>query len=368
MSLAGQYSLAGHVWIASSGSTTALSDSVKLIALSHRALLASAKAVNNHLESDHGDCWVQVLPRFHVGGLGIEVRASLTGARVVSALVGDDGSELRWNCEYFVSVCENNKVTLGSLVPTQIYDLINAGLRAPKSLRAIVIGGGALNPELYKKARLLGWPLLPSFGMTEACSQVATAPLSLIPTNDPGKQPEEQTPLKLLPHLEARVGQEDRLLLRGHSLLTGYAQIRNGEYVWIDPKNREGWFETEDLIELKDGFLRPLGRRGDYIKVLGEGVSLLQLQQKLEVALIARGFATSSAVVFSRSDARQGSELILVFESQVPEKAQEDLRQDFNHSVRPYERVHRIEEVDSLPRSELGKLKRNELAHKLRFT
>ncbi len=360
-SLAGQYALAEHVWIASSGSTQSVKDSVKLIALSHRAILASAKAVNAHLESESKDCWAQVLPRFHVGGLGVEVRASLTGSRVVPALRsagGDDNSV--WDANYFVSVCENQKVTLGSLVPTQVFDIVSLGLKSPAGVRAIVVGGGALSFELYKKARELGWPLLPSFGMTEVCSQAATATLSSL------KSP-ELPQLKLMSHLEARLTNENCVALKGLSLLTGFAQIRNGEYVWIDPKDRDGWLATEDLAELSGGWIKPLGRRGEYLKISGEGVSLLQLQQKLEVILLAKGFAASSAVIASRPDARRGAELILVCESSVPEKSQEDLRTEFNQVVQPYEKVHRIEEIEAIPRTELGKLKRNDLLHKLRF-
>ena len=36
-------------------------------------------------------------------------------------------------------------------------------------------GGGAVSDELYRDARALGWRVLPSYGMTECCSQVATA-------------------------------------------------------------------------------------------------------------------------------------------------------------------------------------------------
>ena len=44
------------------------------------ALLASAEAVNKHLESDKRDTWVNPLPHFHVGGLGILARTYLSGA------------------------------------------------------------------------------------------------------------------------------------------------------------------------------------------------------------------------------------------------------------------------------------------------
>ena len=62
-----------------------------------------------------------------------------------------------------------------SLVPAQVLDLVRAGLRPPPVLRAIVVGGGAISAELYRDARALGWPVLPSYGMTECCSQIATA-------------------------------------------------------------------------------------------------------------------------------------------------------------------------------------------------
>jgi o-succinylbenzoate---CoA ligase len=143
--------LPGHVWLATSGTTGAL----KLTALSKRALLASAAAVNRHLQSDDRDVWLCVLPTFHVGGLGIYARAFLSGARVVTSGWED--------------------VTLASLVPAQVTDLVRDRVEAPPSLRAVVVGGGALSEELYAAARALGWPLLPSYGMTECCSQVATA-------------------------------------------------------------------------------------------------------------------------------------------------------------------------------------------------
>ncbi|HEX6085416.1 MAG TPA: AMP-binding protein, partial [Thermoanaerobaculia bacterium] len=72
--------LPGHLWLATSGTT----GSLKLTALSKRAMLASAAAVNRHLQSTASDVWLCVLPSFHVGGLGIYARAFLSGARVVT--------------------------------------------------------------------------------------------------------------------------------------------------------------------------------------------------------------------------------------------------------------------------------------------
>ncbi|MCA1732832.1 MAG: AMP-binding protein, partial [Acidobacteria bacterium] len=67
-----------HVWVTSSGST----GSLKLVALSKEAILASARAVNRHLDAARSDVWCAPLPEFHVGGIGIHARAFLTGSRV----------------------------------------------------------------------------------------------------------------------------------------------------------------------------------------------------------------------------------------------------------------------------------------------
>ncbi|HEU4888396.1 MAG TPA: AMP-binding protein, partial [Thermoanaerobaculia bacterium] len=205
--------LPGHLWLATSGTTGAL----KLAALSKEAMLASAAAVNRHLEASASDVWGSVLPSFHVGGLGIFARAFLSGGRVVRR---------SWDAQTFAA---DREMTLASLVPAQVSDLVRLRLPSPANLRAVVVGGGALLDAHYCDARALGWPLLSSYGMTETCSQVATATLA---------SPE----LMLLDHLEARTEPDGCLAFRGASLFTGYGTERG----LIDPKV-DGWLLTEDL-------------------------------------------------------------------------------------------------------------------------
>jgi acyl-CoA synthetase (AMP-forming)/AMP-acid ligase II len=71
-----------HVWVASSGTRAAAGDSVKLVGLSHEAMLVSAGAVNQHLRITETDVWGLCLPLFHVGGLAILYRSFLSGAKV----------------------------------------------------------------------------------------------------------------------------------------------------------------------------------------------------------------------------------------------------------------------------------------------
>ena len=170
--------LEAHVWVATSGTSSDAPGRVRWVALSKQAFLASAGAVNAHLAATASDVWAHALPLFHVGGLGILARAHLSGARVVAAVRG------RWEPSAFRDAAEGAGATLAALVPSQVHDLVQARLDSPSSLRAVVVGGARLEPSLYRAARERGWPCLPSYGLTETCSQVATASLESLSARD----------------------------------------------------------------------------------------------------------------------------------------------------------------------------------------
>lgn len=308
--------LPAHVWLATSGT----GGSLKLAGLSKRAMLVSAESVNRRLGSGRADTWCCVLPTFHVGGLSIYARAFLSGARVV---------ETAWDPRGFASL---PGVTLASLVPAQVSDLVRHALTPRGELRAVVVGGGGLAPGLYREARALGWPLLPSYGMTECCSQVATA--------NP-----DSPDLVLLDHVSARVENDGRLALRSEALLTGYVT----EAGLSDPKV-DGWFRTDDLAELEGDRLRIIGRRGDVVKVGGESVDLGRLDRILtEIG--------ADAAVFAEPDERLGAVIGLAVASGNPaEIAAELIRR-----VLPFERPRRVVSVPAIPRSDLGKVIRRRL-------
>ncbi|MFM8808507.1 MAG: AMP-binding protein [Chthoniobacterales bacterium] len=284
--------LPDHIWIASSGT----SGRVKTVALSRAAIEASAAAVNRHLRVGPADRWINPLPIFHVGGLGIVARAALSQTPCHSFE--------KWSPEEFVRRAADCGATLSSLVPTQVHDLVNAQLRCPQNLRAIVVGGGALDESLRVRAAQLGWPLLPSYGMTETASQVATA--------KPGVN--EFTWLPLLDHVEARVGDDGVLELRGPSLLTGWMLFGpDGSSRWEDPKI-DGWFRTSDRVELRDGKLLFLGRADDLIKIRGELVDVAALERELQCRV-----ASGLMRIDVEPDERNGFALSVVAENSAAE-------------------------------------------------
>lgn len=346
-----QQGLHGHVWVATSGSTADSVANTKLVALSKQALISSAQAVNFHLQSSASDIWTQVLPSFHVGGLGIEVRASLSGAKVVSAF-----KEQKWDVHYFYDVLKSQRCTLSSLVPTQVYDLVSNAYQAPSSLRAVVVGGGVFEVELYKKARSLGWPVLPSYGMTETASQIATASLSSL-------QQEAFPEVRLLSHAKVRKNSEGFLQVQAGSLFTCYAQnTENGMKVW-DPKV-EGWFTTEDRGEILDGCLYIQGRSKDYVKIGGEGTNVARLRSILEGCAfeLDSGWPLQVALLDMPSD-RLGAEIHLV--SLLSAEGTQQVAQRYSERVLPFEKIRKIHYVKEIPRSDLGKILWGELRRRL---
>lgn len=334
----------GHVWIASSGTTRV--EGQRWVGVSKAAMLTSAEAVNRHLQVAKEDVWLNVLPLHHVGGLSIFTRAHL-GGNVVHGFFSK-----KWNATDFSNGVEKNRATLTSLVPTQVFDLVQAGLRAPSSLRAIVVGGGVLSSELYERARALGWPVLPSYGLTECCSQVATAELASLETGLPK--------LKILSHvtLETR---EERLRIRSESLADFVLTVHPRSGLTLEDPRRHGWLLTEDRAELQDGFVRVLGRVGDRVKVLGELVSLARVEDELQ------RFVADPVCVLAVPHPRKGNALIAVVENPASLLRLEKDLDGFHGAANPLWRLEQCYTVDRFPRSELGKVRSAQLKAALGF-
>lgn len=324
--------LKGHIWLATSGTT----GHFKFVALSKEAILASAEAVNTHLQVTSKDIWLHSLPDFHVGGIGIWARSHLSQSGVF------DYKKLtpKWDPVLFTKVSEKEKVTITALVPAQVYDLIKHNLSAPQTIRASIVGGGALAPELYKKACDLGWNLLPSYGMTECCSQVATA------------RPGQCKVAEILSHVKIRIDEEETIWIKSPSLLTCYGVVEEDGIRFFDPK-QDGWFQTEDKGELIEvNSLRVFGRSADFVKIGGESVNLLHLQNMLDT-LKEKKNITSDVAIYPVKDERLGYVVHLMSDAT---EGVSDLIDAFNQQVMPYERIRLHNLVDKIPRSPLGKL------------
>lgn len=334
------------VWILSSGTQSV--NQVKAIALTRAAIEISARAVNAHLRARRSDRWLMALPASHIGGYAIEVRARLVGAQTFRLK--------KWSVQDFTFAIERHRITLTSLVPTQVHDLVRAGLFAPKTLRAVVVGGGALEPELYRQARGLGWPLLPSYGLTECASQVATAPLDSLKTSD-------FPDLQILKHVQMRTD-EGRVSLRSKAICVFVATMNSEGQFTLEVPTHSGWLRTSDLGEIRGAHFHPQGRGDETLKISGVLVSLLQVEHELRA--LTRDLPGNLAVI-SWPHPRLGAELMAVTDTPASLKEWERRLREYNRQARGPWRVPALCWVPQLPVTELGKIKRAELRAYLRL-
>lgn len=324
-----------HIFLSTSGST-----SLKFVALSKQAFLSSAKAVNEHLRVTNKDVWLNPLPHFHVGGLSIFARSFLSRSKVESYLD-------KWSSVNFYNALKSSKASLTALVPTQLYDLVIAGLESPKCLRAVVIGGGFLEPKLYKKARDLKWPVLPSYGMTEMCSQVATATLSSLESLD-------YPSLSILSCFEIKNDIDNCFLIKSPSCFTAYAILDNNKISY--QHHKDIFFKTKDVGSIRDNCISIDGRLSDFIKIGGESVNMLRLQSIFDQAKVECSI-NFDAVITDIDDERLGSAIHLFTTSD----NYHELKHNYDANVLPFERIRKVHLLNQIPRSPLNKLLKHHL-------
>lgn len=335
--------LAGSILVETSGS----SGRPRFVCLSRQAMLLSAQAVNEHLRVAAGDRWLCALPTFHVGGLAIHARGYSAEVEVVAY-------QHEWSASTFCLAIDQANASLTSLVPTQVCDLVAAELGAPKSLRAVVVGGGHLPATLESQATELGWPLLRSYGMTEASSQIATQ--SLVDIGVVGEQW-----LPILSHLQVRSSADGRLEISGASLCEFYfdGDIDIG-FEAVPAKSPDGWLTTQDRGEVGLGCLRFLGRSDRVVKILGELVDVDQVEKRFRERIAAA--ASDTIFVEAFDDQRQGARLVpIVMQGSFDPLQVAAAIGEQNQQALPIERLGAAMWIEEVPRTALGKIRHAEL-------
>ena len=197
-----------HFWLASSGTENFRADAVKMIALSKQAFKAAAHSVCATQNITAQDVYLNTLPYFHVSGLSTLARAEVSGCKHIS-FEALNAESIKWNPEYFTEKLQEHQVSVTSLVPTQIFDLVVARITAPECLRFVYVGGGAVSPALQLKAESLGWKLVHTYGMTETAAMIAYGASS--------------SSYELFPHIQdIRSTEQGQLEILSPALLTGY--------------------------------------------------------------------------------------------------------------------------------------------------
>lgn len=310
------------------------------VMLSGTNLAASAAASRSRLPLGPGDRWLACLPLYHVGGLSVVYRCAEAGAEVVL----HDG----FDPARVAAALERGAVTHLSVVPAMLARLLEATAERapPPALRHVLVGGGPLSRPLAERARRAGWPLRPTYGLTEAASQVATLP----------DWPDDWQPGLVgtpLPGFEVRIAGAQRagpIEVRGPAVTMGYASPDGLAGVGLC----DGWLRTGDLGRVDErGRLTVLGRADAVLVTGGENVHPAEVE-----ALLAACPGVEDAAVTGEPDPVWGERLIALFVGGAAEAEVEAWCR--THLGGPW-RPRGFRRVSEVPRGVLGKIDRKAL-------
>ena len=332
--------------------TSGASAAPRPVQLTYGNFLWSALGSAVALGREPGDRWLCALPAAHVGGLSILVRSTINATTAVL--------EPRFETDVMLRMLGEREITLVSLVATTLGRLLDAGLERPAQLRCALIGGGPVPPALLERARARRVPVSLTYGLSEACSQVATVPAACI---DGAR---ENAGARVAPSAaEDVLAIEDTSEHAGPPLFCTRVRIAaDGEILVAGPTvapgslARDGWLHTGDLGWLgDDGRLHVSGRNADTIISGGENVAPAEVEAVLE----AHADVLEAAVI-GRPDPRWGRPLSRSsFRARGPALPGE-LREHCAERLAPYKVPKRVELVSGrLPRTLSGKLPRREL-------
>jgi O-succinylbenzoic acid--CoA ligase len=319
--------------VATSGST----GRPKAVMLTAGSLMAAAHASAERLPLATGDAWLACLPLFHIGGLSILTRCALAGA---TAVLHD-----RFDAGAVLTTVDHRRISHLSVVPAMLGLLLEASADRPPpaSLRHVLVSGAALSGGLARRAAAAGWPIRPSYGMSETASQLAT--LERLPADwRPGHVG------RPLAGARIAVDADGRLRVRGPMLMAGYANPRLRPGDGLD----DGWFLTSDAAEITDaGELVILGRLDDILVSGGHNIHPQMVED-----MVGRCPGVTDVGISGRPDPLWGQRLVAVIVGSLTAEAFVDwCRTNVPSAFRPREAI----KVAALPVNSAGKLDRTRL-------
>lgn len=297
-----------------------------------------------------------VLPMFHVGGLCIQVLPALAvGAQVMLHERFDAGAWLRDAARW--------RPTTSLLVPAVMRALTEHADWAATDLSslAFVNSGSQIVPvALIEAFHSRGVPVAQVWGATE------TGPVSIAlpPARARARVGSTGWPA---PGVEARLvdaegrrvpdGETGEIQLRAANLLRAYHREPPGSGFTAD-----GWWASGDLARRDaDGSYTVVGRSKELIISGGENIHPAEIEQ-----LAAAWPGVADAVVIGLPDDRWGEVPVLVLQPRPGEAIDtEALRASFEGRLARFKHPRRIELRLELPRTALGKVRRDALKQQL---
>ncbi|RMG42897.1 MAG: hypothetical protein D6719_05075 [Candidatus Dadabacteria bacterium] len=304
-----------------------------------------AERSNKRSGFGENDCWILSLPFFHVGGLGILIRALVSGGAVFLPASN--------SAETLLSLIKAGAGNYISLVPEMLKRLIvlDHEKTVLKNLKCIMLGGAASDSGLLEQVLKNGLPVVTTYGMTETGSHVTALSLKEKGRHlETAGTPLEGIRIKIVDQegCELSANQTGRIVVYADTLYYGLLSD-DGSVI----KRKEDFYKTNDRGSLDpDGYLRVDGRIDRVYISGGENVSCEYIEK---MALEAGGIR--EAALIDVKDSKWGRSGVLFV---VPDSASSFNVEHFQSALKAmlasYQYPQRIITIKTLPRTLAGKV------------
>ncbi len=341
-------------------STSGTTGNQKAVLLTHNNLLYSERQFVKELELTQDDIMFMPAPLNHATGFNHGLISPLIlGGKVIL--------QQDFCVPAAIELMNREHVTWSMGATPFIYDILrcaDAGGPHPNTLRFYLCGGAPVPGTMVHQAREQGIVLCEVYGSTESCPHVYVPPAYALGWN--GKfsgRPFCGIEVRVVDKQgnDVAPGVQGEELSRGPNVFVGYLNNEEATRATLDD---EGWFHSGDLCSMDErGRIRINGRKKEIIIRGGENVSAREVD---EAAMGCPGI--EDAATIGMPDPRLGERICLYAVATDPRRptSLEDLL-EFLHRRGVAKRLwpERLEYIEAIPRTESGKVKRNQLSDDL---
>ena len=283
----------------------------KAVPLSHRNIFANIDALSQVLQLRHEDIFLANLPYFHVFGQTANLWVPLYfGMTIVTYANPLDYKAI---CE----IAREEKATLMVGTPTFFAGYLKKSERGDFESMRIMLTGADKCPESLRQGFLDKHDkvLLEAYGTTETSPGITANTPEF---NRPGSVG------KALPNVKIRmenyetgeacgIGEIGKILIKGENVMQGYFD----DFEATANSIRHGWYDTGDMGYMDaDGYLWHVGRLKRFMKIGGEMISLVRVEDVLQRLLPPE----VECCVVEVPDAMRGARIVAAVTQPVEEK------------------------------------------------
>ncbi len=353
----GGFALAGDVALLlhTSGTTSR----PKLVPLTQRNVVASARSIRATLDLTADDRGLNVMPLFHIHGLIAGLMAPLAAGSQIFCTPG-------FNALKFFGWMNEARPTWYTAVPTMHQTIIARASHSHEVIKAnplrfVRSSSASLPPRVIAELEAtFHAPVIEAYGMTEAAHQMASNPLP------PGKRIPGTVGLAAGPEVAVMSEQGDLLpprrtgeiVIRGENVTGGYEKNPEANAEAF----RNGWFRTGDQgIMSGEGYITITGRLKEIINRGGEKISPREVDE-----VLMDHPAILQAVTFAVPHDKLGEDVAaaIVLRAGVS-LAEKEVRDFAALRLADFKVPRKVLFVAEIPKGATGKLQRIGLAAKL---